>query len=429
MSEQSLTREDDEQWPTLSEKERDRRWGRVREFLKKRGLDCLIVFDLQSREQLGKYLTNDVGGGIVVFPINGEMVHLVRNYFNVIANMLSHERGEPVWPRDVRAPAWSDSVVAILKEKGLEHGNIGVVGLYSQQAGSWEGQVPYKAWANILEKLPRAKFHEISVEYCKLMLVKSEEELRLVRRAAEIAEMASQAMLDEARPGIGENEIYAEAVKQLVLHGSTTSTDVYTSPMELHSGPDNPTWGPPKWMVRGQKPRIIQKGDIVTSEIFSIYGDYEAQAQMCIGIEPLEVANKECARIAREAYNVVVRNLAPGKKLSADVAEAAENLMKEAGVFHLTPQIHSLNPLIWVGTVATGGALINIPAMENYKKLDIVPEHAASGDLVIEPNMVFAIETNASIGRHRVNIGGTVIVKEKGVEELNKLATEMRVIS
>ncbi len=39
--------------------------------------------------------------------------------------------------------------------------------------------------------------------------------------------------------------------------------------------------------------------------------------------------------------------------------------------------------------------------------------------------MVFELEPNAQRGKHRVNIGGTVVVTESGVEELNHLATNM----
>jgi Xaa-Pro dipeptidase len=416
------------EWPILTNKERDRRWSRVRKMMQELGLQCIVVFDLQSREQLGKYLTNDVGGGIVVFPKEGELVQLVRNYFNVSGNMLGQLRGDSVWSRDVRAPALSDSVIEVLQEKGLERANVGVVGLNSQQAGSLEGQVPYPAWHNILAKLPHVNFMEISVEYCKLMLVKSEEELQLLRRASQIAEQASKTMLEVTRPGVSENVIYAEVVKQLVLHGANTSSDVYTSPIELHSGPNNSTWGPPMWLVRGQKPRVVQKGDIVTSEIFTTYGSLEAQVQMCIGIEPLDSVSKECALLARKAYEAGVKALLPGRRFTADVNRDMEAVFKDTKAYHLTPLIHSLNPLIWVGTVATN-VFENLPGMSNYKKLKLEPAHKASGDLIIEPNMTFELETNASIGNHRVNIGGCVIVKENGTEELNTLATKMQIIN
>lgn len=48
------------------------------------------------------------------------------------------------------------------------------------------------------------------------------------------------------------------------------------------------------------------------------------------------------------------------------------------------------------------------------------------GEVVIEPGMVFELEPNAIIGRHRVNIGGTVIITEQGAEPLNEISTRMQ---
>jgi len=425
MREKELTQE--EEWSGLSKRERNRRWDRVRGLMRELGLDCIVVFDLQSREQLGKYLTNDVGGGVVVFPAEGELVHLVRNYFNVAGHMESLLRGEEVWASDVRAPAVSGGIIEVLQEKGFDRASIGVVGLDTQQPGAWEGYIPYNTWCNILDNFPNAKFQEVTTDFCKLMLVKSDEELQMVRRAAQIAEMACQAMLDITRPGVGEHEIYVAALSQLLLHGANTSLDVYTTPMILHSGPDNPSWGPPKWLLRGQRPRVIQRGDVICSEIFSTYAGLEAQAQMAIGVEPLDDANKKCAEVARQAYEICLKALEPGKTL-AQVAEEAEQVIAESEAYHLSPIIHSVNPINWVGPVAVR-VWENMPGMEKYKQLRRKPAHAGAEELIIEPNTVWELEPNASIGKHRVNIGGTVIVTEDGVEELNTLATEMRIVN
>jgi len=49
-------------------------------------------------------------------------------------------------------------------------------------------------------------------------------------------------------------------------------------------------------------------------------------------------------------------------------------------------------------------------------------------ELEIQPGMVLEFEPNACKKKHRVNIGGTVIVTENGPEELNTLPKEMRII-
>ena len=48
-------------------------------------------------------------------------------------------------------------------------------------------------------------------------------------------------------------------------------------------------------------------------------------------------------------------------------------------------------------------------------------------DLVIKPGMIFELEPNAASERHRVSIGGTVVVTKDGVEELNHLSIQMQI--
>ena len=60
---------DREKWPGLSDKERERRWERVRQLMISHDLDGLVVFGLKGREWLDRYLTNDATGGITIsFP-------------------------------------------------------------------------------------------------------------------------------------------------------------------------------------------------------------------------------------------------------------------------------------------------------------------------------------------------------------------------
>ena len=61
---------ENEKWPELSLKERDRRWSRTKDMLRNKGLDCLVVFGLRGREWYDRYLTNDRSGGTTIFPFS-----------------------------------------------------------------------------------------------------------------------------------------------------------------------------------------------------------------------------------------------------------------------------------------------------------------------------------------------------------------------
>ena len=118
-----------------------------------------------------------------------------------------------------------------------------------------EGFIPYKTWAYVLEHLPHATFVEVSRPFAEVMLVKSEEELALVRYSARIGEMACEAMLNVTRPEVSESEIYGTIMKVIFTHGA----NVRSPQLNLHSGVDNTSWGPPLWIYQAQRPRLVKK--------------------------------------------------------------------------------------------------------------------------------------------------------------------------
>lgn len=410
------------EWPGLSETERDRRWERVRQMMEAEGLDVLLVFGLKGREQYDLYLTNDRTGGIVVFPLHGELVHLTWTPFDVVSHLESSIRGELSWVRDMRPGATGPGVVEVLREKGYDKANIGVVGVNTYAPGEREGYVPYVTWDHILKALPHAAFREVSAPFSSLVAVKSDEELQLVRRAAEIGEIAAETMIKTIAPGVSESEIYSATMGQLFKNGANGTTSPYITPMILHSGPDNPSWGAPMWLLRGQRPRIIRKGDLVQAEIFSRFGSLEAQLQVSVAVRPVNATIRKCARIARRSFEIGLQAFAPGKRFD-DVVEAMGEPLREAGAWHLTPLVHSLSPLTCIGSTAVRTE--GLPGIDTYRKMRPTPVIGA--DMVIQEGTVWALEPNACLGKCRVNIGGTVIVTRKGALSLNVLPTELRI--
>jgi len=409
-------------YPTLSLNERDRRWKRVRELMEARGLECLVVAGFKGREPAESYFSNEYSEGAVVFPAEGEPVCLCWTNSRVTRHWENVLRGEAAWIEDVRDGSTGPDIVAALREKGYDRASIGVVGLESREPGEPEGYIPYKTWSYVLEHLPGARFVDISQAFAELALVKSEEELTLVRYSAQAGEAACEAMLRTTRPGIAESEIYAAVMNAIFAHGANARYPT----LLLHSGPENLSWGPPMWLHRAQAPRVVQEGDLVQAEIFPCYGGMETQQQMSIATKPVHPAIAECAGVARRSYEAGLKALRPGQAFRK-VVEAMSAPILEAGLWTLTPLIHSMNPSSWVGGSGVGGTQLReqVPGLKNAgRRVSQVQQE----DLIIKPGMVFELEPNACRGKHRVITGGTVVVSDDGAEELNKLATAMRVL-
>jgi len=404
--------------PTLSIRERDRRWQMTRELMKEKKLHCLIVAGLQAREQLDAYYTNDATFGTVFFPLNGEPTCMTWSGSIVIRHMINLERGQEPWVKDIRVGAMASDWVAIIQEKGFESSTIGVVGLETQGPGQYEGYIPYKTWDYVLKHLPKATFIDVSKPLLEMIMVNSEEEIELIRHSAQIGEMACEAMLKVVKPGVSETQIYATIMEVIFAHGANCH------PLIIQTGVNNPTWIRPMWVYQAQPIRIVQPGDLVQTEIFPQYGGKETQQQMSVALKPVHSVNQECAKVARRSYEAGLKILSPGRKFQ-EVVDAMEKVVAEAGCWHPSPLLHSLNPQM----AASGSTQVRIeqmPGIKEYKGIKGNPSRG--GDLVLKPGMVFEVEPNACIGKHRVNMGGTVLITKTGCEELNKLSTDLRVI-
>ncbi len=403
-------------YPTLSFQERDRRWNNVRTLMKEQKLDCLVVPGLRSRERLDAYLSNDQAEGIVVFPPEGEPTYLAR-HSRFVRHMVNCSRGVASWIEDWRGGPSGRELVSLLKEKGFDSATIGIVGLDSQAAGEGEGFISYRMWTSILESLPSATFIDVSKAYCDLVLVKSEEELALVRYSAWVGEKACETMLTMSKPGVSEGELVGAIMNTIHSHGA------YANNMILHSGVDNPGWGSPSWFFQAQAPRILEKGDMVQAELFQRYGGMETQEQMSVALQPVHPINQELAVIARRSYVAGLEALRPGRTFK-EVADAMEAPLTEAGCWFLTPLIHSLSPIVCTSQMVVG--MERLPEREKYRGMKQMS--AKGGDVVIQPGMVFELEPSPTQGNFMVTLGGTVVVTQNGAEELNKLSTEVHVI-
>jgi Xaa-Pro aminopeptidase len=235
-----------------------------------------------------------------------------------------------------------------------------------------------------------------------------------VRYAARAAEAACRVIVEVAAPGVGEEVVFAEATREMLRHGIGLRYPMIV----MNSGAHTLSWGPPRWTTTAEAPRILERGDLMQAELMPLCGNQEVQVQMTVALDPLDDINLKCERVARASYDAGIRALKPGMTF-ADLLAAMEEPLRSAGCWGYTPLVHSLGPHFLAGRTT-----IN----QEQAKLDVRfvgPNGVRARQAVLEPGMVFAFEPNACIDRHRVNIGGTVIVTATGCEELNHIPTSV----
>jgi Xaa-Pro dipeptidase len=403
--------------PTLPLRERDRRWNGLQALMRARLIDAIIVGSFQGRERLESYLVDDFLDSVVILPARGEAILLAFSGGRLSRMYESERRGIEPWVKDVRVGGGGAKTGAILSELGLAAGRIGIVGLGPTAPGEMEGLLPVGFLTSLKGKLPKAGFEDFTRDMTDFMLVKSEDELALLRFAARVSEEACAAMIDAARPGVSEAEVYAEIMREIHRWGCDTRYPF----LSLQSGPDNIGWGAPRWTLRAEPPRVLARGDLVQAEIHTMYGAQESQVQMSIALDPVDDDIARCERVARASYEAGVRAVRPGATF-AQVVAAMEAPMRDGGCWSKTPLLHTLT------FGATGFTPVNREQIagtrEGWIESQITPG-IRRGELELRPGMSLELEPNACLGMKRVNIGGVVVVTQTGGEELNVLPTRV----
>lgn len=407
--------------PTLSLNERDRRWGGLRTLMRARGVDAIVVGSFQGRERLESYLIDDFLDSNVILPLEGEPVVLAFSTGRVSRLQESAARGAAPWVADVRIGFGGAKVAAVLAEKGLAGGRIGLVGMGPTAPGEMEGLLPHGFWASLTAAAPQAKMEDFTQAYTDFMLVKSAEEIALLRFGAGVAERVCRVMTEVTRPGVSEAQIYAEMMRETYRWGC----DARYPFMSLQSGSANIGWGAPRWLLRAEAPRQVRRGDLVQAEIHTLYGGQEAQVQMSVALDPIDADNRKCESVARRSYEAGLAALRPGVTF-AEVVHAMEAPIRAAGCWAKTPLLHTLS------FGSTGFSAVNREQLSGTAEGAIEAQRMPGirrGELLLQAGMGLELEPNACLGTHRVNIGTGALVTATGCEPLNDLPSRVYHVS
>ena len=382
-----------------------------------RGLDAIIVGSFRGRELYECYLVDDYLDSVVVLPQSGDAVLLTISTGRVSRVAESQRHGVEPWVTDIRMGARGSDTADLLKELGLAKGKIGVVGFGPTAPGEMDGLIPLGFWRGLTSVVAESNLVDFTQDFTDFVLVKSEEELQLLRYAAFVSEAACETMLEVCRSGVSEAEAYAEILCTIHRH----ACDVRYPYMSFQSGPDNISWGAPRWLFRAETPRILQRGDLVQAEIHTCYGGQEAQVQMSVALDPVDEEIRRCEEVAHASYEAGLDAVFPGVRF-VDVVEAMEKPIMAAGCWSKTPLLHTLT------FGSTGFTPVNreqlVGTREEWLEVEKEPG-VRRPELELKTGMGLELEPNACLGMKRVNIGAAVVVTETGYEELNHLPTRV----
>lgn len=333
--------------PQFSLAERDRRWDQTRKRMLMHGYDALVLLGNDIYWGMGManlhYLlqVDSQIGADALFPLVGDpcVWNAVPHMNRPTSPYLSVQK----WSTDFRPRGGMRAIVEELELRGLDRGKIGLVG-YSSTI-----QAPTLLYSDVVslkELLPHAKIEDASGLMQHQRLVKSEEEIDMLRRAGVIARKVIDAMRDSARPGVPDAVVYAEMTRcHLANGGDPNIFNLFSAGPVEH--PEDELWHllhgseQPLWPTM----RPLEEGDIVLAEWHTKYGGYRCHTEYIVylgsnapkelrkcwdvGVECLE-ASKDAlvaGRTIREALDII---RAPAVRANMDWVELGFHAMGTA---------------------------------------------------------------------------------------------------
>jgi Xaa-Pro dipeptidase len=370
----------------VSDAEWKRRRRAVDQLAADQHLDVLVVFGTSANARQGQaqvhFLTGFMGhqDAYVVWTPGRDPVLFVQ-YFNHVPYARRVAYADVRWGGARSVDAIADELAG--RPRALR---VGLV-----------GPVPYSDYERLIGCLGDRTFVDATADFLRLRLVKSEEELEWMTRAAAITDQALAALVGAAVPGITELELQAEAVAAAIRAGGQPHF-LYLSSTPM-ANPDR--------IVPQQdlSDRRLQAGDAIILELSAAYTAYSGQVLRTVAVNAeLTETYRRLHDVAWQAFHEVARSIAPG--VSASTIVEAASLIETHGFTICDDLVHGYGGGYLPPILRTPGS-----------------SHGPVPDFVFERNMTLVIQPNVVTTDQRagVQVGELVRVTENGVVSLHRI--------
>jgi Xaa-Pro aminopeptidase len=226
----------------LDLRERDRRYGLVRQKMAAQGLDALVVIGNAQINQKGfvKYLTNYrsiLYNLVVIFPMQGEPRLLVpspvQKYWAGLLSWISRVEEE--------SPGLNEALANHLNDMGLSKARWGLIN---------DKIMPADTYLSLIKAFPDASIVDATSIIEELRMIKTAGEQELVRGSAALADLSFKVMAETLKPGITERELIAEVDRALIAGGAEDIFHLFSSK-------------PGNLFPFAPSDRAIEKGDVI----------------------------------------------------------------------------------------------------------------------------------------------------------------------
>jgi Xaa-Pro aminopeptidase len=363
-----------------------RRWEAARKIMRAANVDVLLAFGSRAAAHEVQYLSGYPvsGAAVLIFHLEGAPTLLVH-----YENHVPDARRICVF-EDVRARG-EDAIgaaVAVLREK-RHTGAVGVA-----------GQLTFQRHAALSGAIGAAPV-DLGTQLARLRLIKSEEEMDMIRDGAALSDAALLALRREARAGLTEHDLVAIVEASYLPRGGTTHIHYLGS-----TSMADPDLCVPRQFPRDRK---LRAGDVILTELSAARGGYYGQVlrTLTVGAEP-PYEYSRLHELALSVYEEICRSIRPGAS-SETILEIAQRI-HDAGFTIYDDLVHC----------AVGG--VYAPFLRTRRTT-----RGAGHRFAFEKDMVIVVQPNVVTPDHRmgVQVGEMLRVTAGGVESFHTVPREI----
>lgn len=229
---------------------------------------------------------------------------------------------------------------------------------------------------------PRHKLMEVGQPRIQAtgVIIKSPQEIDLMRQAGQVVAKTIKVLLKEVRPGITTGELDAIAHKCMLEAGSKPSFLGYRGfPATICTSINEE-------IVHGiPGKRILREGDILSLDVGAIVGGYHGDSATTVGVGKITPEAEKLLRVSEGSLTAAIRQCRAGARMG-DVSWAVQQYAEGQG-FSVVKE--------YVGH-GIGRALHEEPSVPNFG--------APGKGMVLKPGMVLAIEPMVNVGEWRTRL-------------------------
>ncbi len=272
------------------------------------------------------------------------------------------------------------------KELGLEKGKVGIENTFLKVSMSEMFKHPHAKPANL-------EFADATPIMTDLRIVKSSEEIELIRRAAKVADLAMEAAVKATKPGVTETEIAAEAEYAMRKNGAEEFYRTYVAS------------GPRSSIAHGLVGhRKVERGDLVMIDVHPTVNSYHADSCRTICVGKASEKQQKAFDVYLNAQRAAVKAVNPNTTMTK-VENIMHGIFEKEGYeeYFIGPPIHGVGLEFEEPPLPAGHAFF----------------HGEEPKDELKPGMAISIgNCGLYLGDFGVRIEDTVAVTDKGYEEL-----------